>query len=355
MTIIRRGSRYGVKVWDAGRRGYRWVGTFETEREAQRAERDAMLRPGRDRLSIEDWARIWLSDYSRPAPATRVTYRAAVKRIVADLGARDLDGVVRPEARSLAARWPRGVTRVARTMWADAVRDGIAGSNPWTNLRLETPRGRKDLDALTESEVRALAALAEIAHDSYGQEAAAVVLVLGFVGVRPGELCALRCADVDRAGREMTVRWSLDSTGQEKLPKNGKPRIVTVPPPALDAITQLPESLDGYLFHTRRGRRLSKGTLHYLWRPVVSAWRAQGGRDIDLYDLRHAAATHFLERGATPADVAVQLGHTDGGRLVQVLYGHPSEDRARDRLKMAYAERSQLGLRSGRGAGGFGA
>jgi integrase len=64
---------------------------------------------------------------------------------------------------------------------------------------------------------------------------------------------------------------------------------------------------------------------------------AQGGRDVDLYGLRHACATLLLERGLTPADVAVQLGHTDGGRLVQILYGHLEEERALDRLLMAFS------------------
>jgi integrase len=53
--------------------------------------------------------------------------------------------------------------------------------------------------------------------------------------------------------------------------------------------------------------------------------------------LRHACATLVLERGLSPADVALQLGHSDGGRLVMQLYRHPDEDRARDRLKMAFA------------------
>ena len=66
-------------------------------------------------------------------------------------------------------------------------------------------------------------------------------------------------------------------------------------------------------------------------------FRSAGGRDLDLYELRHAAATMLLERGVSPADVAVQLGHTDGGALVMARYGHPSEDAARDRLKTAYA------------------
>jgi hypothetical protein len=33
--------------------------------------------------------------------------------------------------------------------------------------------------------------------------------------------------------------------------------------------------------------------------------------------------------------VAHQLGHTDGGALVQRLYGHPSERLARERIKRA--------------------
>ena len=37
----------------------------------------------------------------------------------------------------------------------------------------------------------------------------------------------------------------------------------------------------------------------------------------------------LLERGATPWDVAVQLGREDGGQLVMERYGHPSEAAAR--------------------------
>ena len=44
------------------------------------------------------------------------------------------------------------------------------------------------------------------------------------------------------------------------------------------------------------------------------------------------ATTMLLERGPSPWDVAIQLGHTDGGRLVCELYGHPSHAGARARL-----------------------
>ena len=71
----------------------------------------------------------------------------------------------------------------------------------------------------------------------------------------------------------------------------------------------------------------------------------------DLYELRHAGATMLVERGVSLADVAFQLGHQDGGRLVMTLYGHPGEDAIRDRLKMAHSQRSRTpSVRSGTSA-----
>jgi hypothetical protein len=46
----------------------------------------------------------------------------------------------------------------------------------------------------------------------------------------------------------------------------------------------------------------------------------------------------LLERGVTPWDVAIQLGHTDGGQLVMERYGHPSEAGARARLLAVWGE-----------------
>jgi integrase len=222
-------------------------------------------------------------------------------------------------------------------MWADALRDGLAVQNPFTNLRLETPRGRKDITALTEPEIAHLAEVARQTHGDYGDEAAAIITFAAYTGVRPGELAALQWRDLDIANETATIHRALDGQGGLKAPKNGRPRRIVLAPHALRALSTIarPLSSEEFVFHTVRGRRLTKGTIAYLWRPIVAAWRAQGGRDLDLHELRHACATLLLERGLTPADAAVQLGHTDGGRLVMDLYGHPDEDRARDRLRMA--------------------
>jgi len=76
--------------------------------------------------------------------------------------------------------------------------------------------------------------------------------------------------------------------------------------------------------------------LLYYWNPVRAAFGRPG---MDFYELRHFCATHLLELGVSHADVAVQLGHTDGGALVMSTYGHPSEELARARLKAAFRDR----------------
>ena len=340
MAIVRRGDRYGVRIWDGATKRHRWLGTFDRLQEAKRAEADAISNPAMSgAMTVAEWAHEWQADYARRAVATRRTYGYACQQIVEAIGSEKLAEITRPEAKRLANGWARNTTRVARTMWADAQRDGLCQDNPFTNLRLETPKGRKDITALTEPEIQRLAGLAREQHGDFGDEAAALVLFAAYTGVRPGELAALRWCDLDIPNRRATITRALDGQGGVKAPKNGKPRRIVLPPQALRALSSLARPMhdEDLIFHTPRGKRLTKGTLAYLWRPIAAAWRASGGQDLDLHELRHACATLLLERGLAPADVAVQLGHTDGGRLVMTLYGHPDEDRARDRLDLAFA------------------
>ena len=67
------------------------------------------------------------------------------------------------------------------------------------------------------------------------------------------------------------------------------------------------------------------------FRVVRKRW-AQWER-LELYELRRACATLPIERGLAP--VANQLGHTDGGALVQRLYGHSPARGMRDRIGLA--------------------
>ena len=339
MAIRRRNGKWTVKVYDPKATSRtRWVGTFDTEGEAVDAERAATvgISTGARARTVRDWATVWLRDYERPAPATRRSYRYAADQITQDAGDLLLAHLDRPTARRLAKHWPITTARVARTMFADAHRDGLIPANPFTNLRLETPKGRKDLTALTEPEILELADAALPALGEYGSEFRALLIFLGYVGCRPGELCCIRRDDLDPSAGEVTIRYSLDGQGGEKAPKNGKPRVVTVPPPALAALADVPVRIGSpYLFHTRGGKRLSKGMLSYSFRLVRQRWAKRD--KFDLYELRHACATLLMERGLPPHVVANQLGHTDGGALVQRLYGHPAERGMRYQVRLAFS------------------
>lgn len=330
-----------MRVYQGGGR-YRHVGTYDTEAEALIAEQRAKLRPTKQMPTVAEWGDIWLSDYPRPAPATQRTYRYAVETVKRELGSRRMDDVERPEARRIANKVPANTVYVARTMWADAVRDGVCDLNPWTGLRLRGTRGRKDIDVLTAEEIQRLANLARGAHGQYGQEASAIVLTLAYTTMRPAELCALRWSDIDLENDEIVISRSLDALGNEKCRKKERAARIALSPQVRTALGAIPRYVgDGRIFHSIQGKPLNKSNLHYLWRAVRDRWIGAGGRDIDLYELRHAGITLLLEAGLDPATVAVQAGHSDGGRTIMRVYGHPSEERARERIRNAYGSMAQ--------------
>src|SRR5690242_13319877 len=91
--------------------------------------------------------------------------------------------------------------------------------------------------------------------------------------------------------------------GTRSCGRTGSGGSLRCPAVALEATSVVPRVLaDDYIFHTVKGRSLSKSSLWYAWRPVQRAWGAAGRRDMDLYELRHAAATVLLERGVAHAD-----------------------------------------------------
>ena len=228
---------------------------------------------------------------------------------------------------------PQSNVRIVRAMFTDAIDDQLhPGPNPFANLRLEQSRGRKDLIALTEDELTELSEKALEVLGEFGPTFRAMIVFSAYVGLRPGELFALERSDVGRD--EVAIRQNLDGTGTIKAPKNGRERIVVLPPPAREALADVPVRLDvPWQFVTPRGRRFTKSSLYYYWNPVRAAFGRPG---MDYYELRHFCATHLLELGVSHADVAVQLGHTDGGALVMSTYGHPSEEAARERVKRAF-------------------
>lgn len=330
----RRGKRWVASGYDKVLKRKRHLGTFDHRAGALRAEADWRLRTrATGRETCDEFAERWVRDYPRPRASTNKHNAERVQRFAKDFKGVKLADVDRPTARDW-AKLHKSHLAAVRAMFGDAMRDGLIDLNPFADLRLPGSPGRKDIVTMTESELKALADLAlheDMELGDYGPEYRAMVLFSGYVGLRPGELFALRRDDV--AGQLCTVERSLARTGEIGPTKTGRSRTVTIPPPAQDALEDVPIHPSGLLFTSPHDRMWTQPSHHRYWQSLRKLAKRPG---LAFYELRHAAATFMLERGVTPWDVAIQLGHTDGGQLVMELYGHPSEAGARARLLAAW-------------------
>jgi hypothetical protein len=92
----------------------------------------------------------------------------------------------------------------------------------------------------------------------------------------------------------------------------------------------------------RRAFTASLPRTHHLRERIAADEQDQ----LDLYELRHFGASYMLnELELEPWVIAEQLRHTDGGRLVLELYGHPDRKKAIDRIRRAYADPSVTRVR----------
>jgi integrase len=334
------GTRYQARVWDPAKPGFRSLGTFTREREAKQAMADFYAKPRPKRLeTCDSFAGRWADDYPRPRPSTNKHNRERVKKFGEDFKGISLADIDRPTARAWALENKNRLSAV-RAMFTDAVDDELVYRNPFANLRLPQSRGRKDLVALTEDQIDALADKALDIFDPHAAEMMrAAVLFSGYVGVRQGELFALRFNDLGHD--ELTVRQSRLRDGTLGPTKNGKERTIVFLPQARDAVARVPRrpGQQWLLVNPRDGEPLNYNSHSYYWRALRSA---AGHPRMAWHELRHACATLLIERGLTPATVAHQLGHTDGGILIAKTYGHPDQQRMRDEIKAAFRAPGQL-------------
>jgi integrase len=107
---------------------------------------------------------------------------------------------------------------------------------------------------------------------------------------------------------------------------------------ARDALSSLARECE-FCFASLRGEHWTPSSRAYHWKAV----RAAAGWEGSLYlATRHFAGWYMLnELEMSSEDVAIALGHQDGGNLVRRLYGHRDKGRALDRIVGAYATRAE--------------
>jgi integrase len=319
--------------------------TFETEASAKAAEVEAVkaLRvSARAGVTVREFWLEWTSDpmWQRPAESTNLHNAERTRRFVERYGDRPIrsidDDVVREYRRSGRVD---GTVGSLKTMFFDAARADagrLVERNPFAGLRIARSKGRA---ARAVPDAGATARLIETADRLCPPSFAAWLDVAVHEGMRPGELDALRWADLDfTPGAETisVVRQFNAKTRQFTVPKHGSSRAIAMTAPARDRLLELPRESE-LVFVTVRGRHYTPSTRIHHWNRVRCA---VGLADVELYLATRHAFTAFawnvLE--LSPEDIAQHLGHQDGGELVRRLYGHFDQGRARDRVRAAFTE-----------------
>jgi integrase len=347
-----RGKRYRVRYVVDGRE--RSGGSFDRKIDAERALtrvqadllRGVHIDPT-DSTTVAQAARVYAQ--SRPhAPSSAERIESLIRNHIegTPLGARRLAAVrpseaqtwVADRARVLAPSTMRILVAVVRSVYRAAVHDHIVAGNPFERISLPRADVERD-DPLTVAQVLALA-------DAIGPRYRAMVLVQAGLGLRVGELLALRVQDVDFLRRTVRVEDQINvRTGERKRPKTRKGRR-TLPLPAQVAeaiaahLSVYPPNPDGLIFHTSTGRPYGMAYGGEVFPRAVE--RAGLPKGTGTHALRHHFTCEMIDEGLSPIEVAELLGHEDATQVIKV-YARRVQG-ARERSRRAMERRWNAGL-----------
>ena len=274
------------------------------------------------------------------AMLTLAAYRNDLRDLARFLGAR----AQAPEAADAAALHaylaaatalaPRTLARRISTMrqfYKFLVTDGIRGDDPTAGL--DTPAlGRPLPKILSEDEIDRLIAAARTWSGDEGIRLVCLVELLYATGVRISELVTLPLAAAQRDPRFLLISG-----------KGGRERIVPLSEPSRLALTAYLGCRDRFLPDSRPSRWLfpSRGRAGHLTRQragqLLKELAVKAGLDPDRLSphvLRHAFASHLLDRGADLRSVQQMLGHAD--IATTQIYTHVLTDRLRKLVETAH-------------------
>ncbi|MFI6399534.1 tyrosine-type recombinase/integrase [Rhodococcus coprophilus] len=246
-----------------------------------------------------------------------------------------------PAGKPLAPGTVHNAVRVMRQVLDAAVRARYLRGNPAHGLtRDDLPKAHRDATAtpyLSAAQVERLA----VAMEEMSCDAASGLLVrfAAQTGMRAGECCGLRWENVDLLRGRITVAESISTVKNGDWtvvpPKNGKTRVVPVPPPLRDALADLAAERgkagafapEAYVWPGPDGATtpLSWGRDFYLkwWKAAVA--KAGLPKNLRAHDLRHTCAALLIAANVPAKAIQVHLGHSSF-KITMDTYGHLYED-----------------------------
>lgn len=191
-----------------------------------------------------------------------------------------------------------------RTVLRAAVRDKLITSDPTAGVALpRVPRKSLAMRIPTPEQVAAIL-------DASPGDVRAGLLLAAFAGLRAGEVCGLRVADVDFLRRAVSVRRQVqirDGVPVELPPKStSSERTVPVDAAVLDLVAARVVPGSSYVVERRPGVPHTPRTLGYAW---SRACEAAGVDGYTLHDARHFYASGLIAAGLDVVAVSHALGH----------------------------------------------
>ena len=180
----------------------------------------------------------------------------------------------------------------------------------WTRDRLKTTGTPQRIP--THASVSTTSPAPAWAFSASTARAGLVVETLTWVGMRWGELVALRRSRVHLLRRRIEIAESATELGSGLswgTPKTHERRLVTMPAFLADrlAVRLGDISEDGLVFTAPRGGPLRSSPFRQqVWKPAVEA---AGLEQLRIHDLRATAASLMISSGANIKAVQRQLGH----------------------------------------------
>lgn len=202
------------------------------------------------------------------------------------------------------------------------MREGMRDSDPTADI--EMPRiGRSLPKTLTEEEVDALLN-APNTDEPLGHRDRAMLELLYATGLRVSELINLRQSQINFNQGVLRI-----------IGKGDRERLI---PLGEESQRWLRDFIDGprmeillerqtdYLFPTRRGDRMTRQAFWH----IIKRYAEKAGvrKKLSPHSLRHAFATHLLNRGADLRVVQLLLGHSD--LSTTQIYTHVARERLKD-------------------------
>ena len=359
-SVYKRGATWTAHIEfqdNTGKRRQRKRGGFRTEKLADLEVRkmlravDLGIAAAPDRITFGQYLKEWIDHREAMGSLERTTldsYREKIRNYLEpmageialqQLSAMDLDRTYRQMAeRGLSARTIRYTHSIARKALSDAERLGVIEVNPAARANPPSSRSAQ----APKFRVWSLEELATFLAYVEGKPYGVALAFAARTGVRRGEVCGLRWADLELSGDNpsATIRSNVVEVRggglDVKAPKSHRARAVSLDRTIVEQLRRHRVEQAEWRLAVGAGWRdldlvFSQADGSYLRPDVLTrAFRrhAEGAElpIIRLHDLRHGHATELVEGGTDPATVSSRLGHATTQFTLDV-YVKPSQDR----------------------------